>query len=171
MTWASRDLAEEAPEVAPEIGPGGGGGAEEVVRRPEAGALQVNACLVPTSSQKVHLSEAVLAEQNAQECRRGGGGGSQPWDMGILQVGTRHMSFQWLAACMTGVPRSRGGPRIWGSAGASMLELHCVPLREGPSSLARAAALCGSLASMHRCFLLNYALSYRAKRMRTAAQF
>ena len=83
MTWASRELAEEAPEVAPEVGAGGGAGAEEVSGSPEAAALQVSACGVPTSSHKVHLSEVVLAEQNAQEGRHEAGGGSQPWDGGI----------------------------------------------------------------------------------------
>ena len=57
MTWASREPATEgeAPEVAPEVGPGGGAGAEGVARSPEAGALQVGACLVPPSNDKVHL--------------------------------------------------------------------------------------------------------------------
>ncbi len=56
MMWASREPAEEVPEVAPE-GPGGGAGAEagaeEIPGSPETRGLVVSACQVPTGSHKV----------------------------------------------------------------------------------------------------------------------
>ena len=55
MTWASRELAEEAPEVAPEAAAGGVAAAEEVVRSPEAGALEVSAYLVSSRTGELRV--------------------------------------------------------------------------------------------------------------------